>query len=253
MTPTPSPEVLQQVTEASSSGLEPAVIASLITGGVAIAVAVIGNLWSWYIARKTLADSQEFERERLDRLIASERERHDADLVEKRTDRVFNTKLNTATELIEALNYLATRETKVINGAIISQYSEKVRTLLPRASFLFSTVTAPKGLIQAVDELDKTTTERDNKGAEWVQTLNQLELEASMTDDYIGNVYHPHLGPQGRGFINAEDERFKKVIDDLEQKITALKKSIKSDTENLTQALRNELETITAPTEVEES
>lgn len=104
MTPALSPEVVQQVTEASSSGVEPAVIASLITGGVAIAVAVIGNLWSWYIARKTLAESQTFERERLDRLIQSESDRHKADLAEKRTDRLFETRLQTASEMYRMLS-----------------------------------------------------------------------------------------------------------------------------------------------------
>lgn len=104
MTSTPSPEVLQQVTEASSSGVEPAVIASLITGGVAILVAIIGNLWSWYIARKTLAESQTFERERLDRLIQSESDRHKADLAEKHTDRFFESRLQTATDMYRMLS-----------------------------------------------------------------------------------------------------------------------------------------------------
>lgn len=102
MTPIHSPETVQQVT--NISGLEPAVIAALITGGVAILVAIIGNLWSWYIARKTLADSQTFERERLDRLIASESKRHKADLAEKHTDRFFESRLQTATDMYRMLS-----------------------------------------------------------------------------------------------------------------------------------------------------
>lgn len=108
MTPIHSPETVQQVT--NTSGLEPAVIAALITGGVAILVAIIGNLWSWYIARKTLADSQTFERERLDRLIQSESNRHKADLAEQREDRLFDAKRTVAVEMVKHLSGYPRRE-----------------------------------------------------------------------------------------------------------------------------------------------
>lgn len=114
MTPTPSPEAVEQIVEASSSGIEPAVIAALVTGGVAILVAIIGNLWSWYIARKTLADSQKFERERLDRLIQDERERHDADLRARHEESVRGDRI----KALSAYNQEVTEFVRFVAGVL---------------------------------------------------------------------------------------------------------------------------------------
>lgn len=128
MTPIPSPEAVQQVAE--TSGIEPAVIAALITGVVAIFVAVFGNLWSWYIARKTLVDSQEFERKRLDTLMKDERERHDADLRARHEESLRG-------DRIKALNEYNTDITKFIRyvtGAI--QDPPSVTELLTKQGLL---------------------------------------------------------------------------------------------------------------------
>lgn len=100
MTPTPSPDTIQHLTESAGlfTGLESAVKAALITGAVAILVALLGNWLNARTARKTLAESHAFERERLEKLMQSERERHEDELAEKRADRLYETRLQTATD-----------------------------------------------------------------------------------------------------------------------------------------------------------
>lgn len=100
MTPTPSPEVIQQAAESAGlfAGLEPAVIAALITGSAAILVALLGGFLSGVIAFLTLNRSNKFERERLKDLIKNERERHEDEMAERRADRLYETRLQTATD-----------------------------------------------------------------------------------------------------------------------------------------------------------
>lgn len=254
MTQTPSPEVVQQAAESAVlfAELEPAVIAALITGSAAILVALLGSFLSGVIAFLTLRWSNKFERERLDTLIASEQKRHNDELQEKRTDRVFNTKLTTATELIEALNYLVSTEVKEMNLAALSQQTDKIRNLLPRVSFLFSAVVIPDGLTQKVEELRTTISGRDNQYVEWQQTIDEIETAAHMEEDLIGNTYSFRAEIRRQCEIDKAHNQFQKIIEELEEQVGRIKEALKSYNDNLTQSLRKELETVTAPTEVEE-
>lgn len=168
-------------------------------------------------------------------------ERHTLDLKERRTERVFNTKLNTATELIESLNYLSTSETKAINGVKLSQHAERVKVLLPKVSFLFSSISIPNDLVQKAEELHEITSLHENRDSEWERIKKEITDYSSMEYDLIGYTDSFLSELRKRGEIMTAREQFKKAVAEREKLLGSIKVSIKENTEQLTEALRKEL------------
>jgi len=150
-------------------GMPIAVTVAIISGLVTILVSSITILLTQKYASKnlqlTLEDNQctrEENRQQLQLNLEASNQKHRDELAEKRTDRVFEAKLKTGSELLEALTrLLVNAQVPKVDQELLTNNLHEIKSLSAHASFLYhaswsdSAIQSAEKLCEIVPQLNR--------------------------------------------------------------------------------------------------
>lgn len=220
MTPTADLTPLATITEsAGDTGLSDALIGSLLgaglTGGLGLLAMIINVLY--------------------------QNKRHQDELTEKRTDRIFEIKLRTARELHEALTQLPNLYPggRAIDSFI--KHLHKVRELLIQVSFLFSTEVRLQTELPTLERL-LDLSQRLSDELSKQERVRAYHRESRYEEpELLGYLELPYELEEQGTTVKEEENRIRQSIESLRKQIIGLQPNLHEDINKLTEALRKEL------------
>lgn len=164
-------------------GIPIAVTVAIISGLVTILVSSITILLTQKYASKnlqlTLEDNQrarEENRQQLQLNLEASNQKHRDELAEKRTDRVFEAKLKTGSELLEALTrLLVNAQVPKVDQELLTNNLHEIKSLSAHASFLYH-ASWSDGAIQSAEKLCEIVPQL-NRARKRLETINNWHAE----------------------------------------------------------------------------